>query len=709
MNIVFYIDYHKNKVGAAPSPAPTLTLYRVNRSTGTESSAGVSGAAMTASSLAGRYFYQLTGADLQTYDYHGRATTSDTTVDDREPPVLWTRYSEAVVTDANGKVTVGTNSDKTGYSTLAATGIVSAPFGPRYDEADASCTDTDGNIYLAGYMLDSTGNIGQIAVAKFRPDGSVDNSFGTGGYALVPSLNADLFDHGYGVAVQTDGKVVVCGSSTFGGFTGTKFVVVRLNANGSLDTDFATSGVFTLTELGTAGSANDVAIQGDGKILAAGNGTIVGGSAGDFVVVRLTTAGALDNTWGSGGIAATNITAGGSHANCLAIQSDGMVLVGGQAHIGQNYFALLRYTTAGVLDSGFGTGGITASSSIGPNHAAIVGLAIQSDGKIVAGGYSGTSNRVFTLIRYTSVGAVDTGYGTSGVITTSIGTDAPLNRLGVQANDKVVAFGAANSGPGATFVMAAARYTTVGVLDSTFGTAGIATVAIGDDAAATGGLVVRRYPATADRMLLAGYGNSLGRYSFTLVALKNDGTLDTDSFGYPPGTAWGYGPSADLLAGRLTAARATKLDNLDVSVNSRLATSSYTAPDNASIATAASAAASAATAASNAASSSSTAAANTTSILARLGGFAGSGINTVLGFLRALLRGDSAITPSDVGGTYDNTTMSMETQSARQTAIKTKTDSLTYTVPNKLDANTKAVNDVPVQGTGASGDEWRPG
>lgn len=113
--LVFYADYTASGVGVAPSPAPTIAVYRVNRSTGAESVEVAAGAAMTASSLTGRYFYRLTGADLQTYDYHARATTSDATVDQRDQPALWVRWSEAVTTAADGSVTAGAVADKSGY------------------------------------------------------------------------------------------------------------------------------------------------------------------------------------------------------------------------------------------------------------------------------------------------------------------------------------------------------------------------------------------------------------------------------------------------------------------------------------------------------------------------------------------------------------------------------------------------------------------
>lgn len=157
--ILFYADYTKSGVAQAPTAAPTITVYSVNRATLAEALVGSAGSAMTASALTGRYFYKITSADLSTYDYHARVSTTDaaTGLDARDLPCLWVRWSEAVATDSSGNltdarlanldaavstrsvyaggavasvtgavgsvaaaVTVGTNNDKSGYSLAVA-------------------------------------------------------------------------------------------------------------------------------------------------------------------------------------------------------------------------------------------------------------------------------------------------------------------------------------------------------------------------------------------------------------------------------------------------------------------------------------------------------------------------------------------------------------------------------------------------------------
>jgi hypothetical protein len=128
--LIFYADYTKAGVATAPTSAPTITVYSVNRSSGAEALVGAAGAAMVASALTGRYFYRLTAADLQAYDYHARASTSDsvTGLDARDLPCLWVKFSEAVATNANGQAGVdwGNVGNPTATVDLSATTIAGA-------------------------------------------------------------------------------------------------------------------------------------------------------------------------------------------------------------------------------------------------------------------------------------------------------------------------------------------------------------------------------------------------------------------------------------------------------------------------------------------------------------------------------------------------------------------------------------------------------
>ena len=126
------------------------------------------------------------------------------------------------------------------------------------------------------------------------------------------------------------------------------------------------------------------------------------GSKYNFALVRYNANGTLDTTFGTGGIVTTPIGSDWDYAYALGIQpSDGKIVAAGSSNSGSNYdFALVRYNTDGSLDTGFGTGGIV-TTPIGSSDDYALALGIQSDGRIVAAGYSyNGSNYDFALVRY---------------------------------------------------------------------------------------------------------------------------------------------------------------------------------------------------------------------------------------------------------------------------------------------------------------------
>ncbi|NIS80096.1 MAG: hypothetical protein GTO14_07780, partial [Anaerolineales bacterium] len=157
-------------------------------------------------------------------------------------------------------------------------------------------------------------------------------------------------------AAQADVKIVVAGSAT----ANTLYGVARYNPDGSLDTSFDTDGKVT-TDVSTSGDfAFAVAIQADGKIVAAGYSW--NGTSYDFCVVRYNADGSLDTDFGSGGWVLTDFEGGTDEAHAVAIQSDGKIVVAGWADVDPTEtidydFAVVRYNTDGSLDTDFGTGG----------------------------------------------------------------------------------------------------------------------------------------------------------------------------------------------------------------------------------------------------------------------------------------------------------------------------------------------------------------
>jgi uncharacterized delta-60 repeat protein len=246
----------------------------------------------------------------------------------------------------------------------------------------------------------------------------LDATFGTGGKVTTGFfgiLSQPYDERSHGVAIKPDGKIVVAGVSNVGS---NQFALACYNSDGTLDTAFNPSifpqlqgRVTTTIGSGSDCAANCVAVQGDGKIVAAGNAN--NGSNDDFALARYNADGSLDTTFGTGGKVTTDF--GGDDAVLsLVLQADGKIVVAGEANIGApTYFALARYNANGTLDATFGTGG-KATTTIG-STAIAHGVALQADGKIVVAGEStvGTpgSNFDFTLARYNVLTGADTRLG----------------------------------------------------------------------------------------------------------------------------------------------------------------------------------------------------------------------------------------------------------------------------------------------------------
>ena len=203
-------------------------------------------------------------------------------------------------------------------------------------------------------------------------------------------------------------------------------VGAAFGAPGDLDATFGTGGIVT-TDISTDDDyGRAVTVDSEARVIVAGYGD--SGSDDDFAVVRYTSAGVLDTSFGGGdGIVTTDFGSGDADdvAWGLVVDSAGRVVVVGYADYGDpsgsdQQFALARYTSAGVLDASFGADGIVRTTIVGDDRG--YGVALDSQDRVVVAGYSyhGSDND-FAVVRYTSAGVLDTSFGTGGKVTTDIG------------------------------------------------------------------------------------------------------------------------------------------------------------------------------------------------------------------------------------------------------------------------------------------------
>ncbi|MFD0273974.1 calcium-binding protein [Kitasatospora sp. NPDC127111] len=381
--------------------------------------------------------------------------------------------------------------------TFGTGGRVTTDFGGGEDDADAVAVQSDGKIVAVGYA----GAFGDFALARYNPDGSLDSGFGTGG-RVTTDFNGGS-DGARGVAIQSDGKIVVVGHSEVPDGGVGWFSLVRYNTNGSLDSGFGTGGK-VVVDFGTGGAddAFGVAVQSDGKIVAAGL------SGGDFALARLNTNGSPDTGFGTGGKVTTDFAGGADAARGLALQSDGKtVAVGYTGNSTGNYdFALARYNTDGSPDTSFSSDGKVATTFGGVDFGHAV--AIQPDGRIVAAGYTGSD---FAIARYNTSGNLDGSFDTDGKVTTDFGGSEVAYGVAVQSDGRIVVVGDSASGGASDFALA--RYNPDGSLDTGFSGDGKVTTDFGGGFDQALGVALQ----SDGRIVAAGYGGpgvdfALARY-----------------------------------------------------------------------------------------------------------------------------------------------------------------------------------------------------
>ncbi len=261
-------------------------------------------------------------------------------------------------------------------------GWAMANLGGGVENATGAVLQPDGKLVIVGSALTQTMN--DVVVARYNLDGSLDTTFDGDGKAVTEFAGDD---YAMAVAIQPDGKILVTGM-TWG--MNQDFIVGRYNQDGSLDPTFGTSGkVFTDINL-TTDTAYAIAVQEDGKILAAG---YTSSNSGDCALVRYNADGTLDTTFSTDGKLSTNIATSDTCYG-MVVQPDGMIVLAGYATPATKDFALLRYTANGTLDTNFdGDGKLTTDFATGSDYAYAV--ALQEDGKIVAAGHTGGGWRLY--------------------------------------------------------------------------------------------------------------------------------------------------------------------------------------------------------------------------------------------------------------------------------------------------------------------------
>jgi uncharacterized delta-60 repeat protein len=336
--------------------------------------------------------------------------------------------------------------------TFGTGGKVTIPFPPSPGAGPLDiCIMPDGKILELVY-----GN----RFVRLNADGTLDQTFGSGGVATFAWPVTGAVSYGHSMRLQDIGgqqRIVVAGpANTVSGHKTVEVLrMARFMPDAAIDTSFGTSGTVTING---AGYAEEIEIQTDGKIVMLSSGNLV----------RTNANGALDTGFGSGGIVSTGYDNGD-----IAIDGNGGILVGDDLTTGSGrntkmMMVVKRYTSIGLLDTGFGIAGI-ATADFNAKSVTFGKLAIDPFGNVVvAGGVvaPGNGQWYFAAARFMSNGVADTTFGGTGKVqflgAAGMGDHGALT----QADGKVVITGNLNGDYGIV------RYNYNGTLDTAFGNGG---------------------------------------------------------------------------------------------------------------------------------------------------------------------------------------------------------------------------------------------
>lgn len=405
--------------------------------------------------------YTAAGVPDASFDGDGKLTVPGTTLGS----ALLLRPDGRIVVvglGAGDVAVVQRNADGSPDVSFGGTGLVFTPVGALSDFGNAAALQPDGRLVVAAGAVTGGGDT-DLALLRYASDGTLDSTFGTGGTLLVPGNGLSL--EGRAVAVQPDGRIVAAVNGLPPGA-----VLYRFSPTGVLDPDFRIIGATTYSLGNSNGDVHTLRVQSTGKILAAITNFNEDFTQSDFSVVRFNVDGSVDETFGTGGIAIVSTSTDIEYIVEMVVQADDRIVVAGYSYdtMGNRTGRLLRLTASGAPDGTFGSGGVAAVT--GGTSLLVNAMVLQPDQKIVLGGSIKTgANDDAMVVRLNTDGTVD---GTFGMVqeALSFGGSSVL-QVAVQPDGKVLAAAFYDGGP-ALYGTAVLRYTSTGTPDASFGTGG---------------------------------------------------------------------------------------------------------------------------------------------------------------------------------------------------------------------------------------------
>lgn len=327
---------------------------------------------------------------------------------------------------------------------------------------------SNGKIIITGECINQ--GLDDFCVCRLNADGTLDTTFGTNGKVSYNIQATDRNDVAKKVHVQSDGKIIITGESDLN-----RFAAIRLEQNGALDTTFGTGGKVTTSFSGTDTRAFDSALDTSGKLVMVGRVSTTSNNA-DFAIARFNTDGTLDLDFSNDGKVNVDYAAN-DDARAMVIDANNNIYLSGTTTGG---ILIAKVSPEGTLVNSFGTAGKVLFNT--PNISFIVtSMKILTNGKLVIGGYTSGSIRNTFLASFDQNGTLDTSFGTNGYSTFDIDGNSTdeIRDMVIQNDGKILTAGYILTGGNSYFLLN--RFTSNGLLDTTFSGDGIQFVSFGTE------------------------------------------------------------------------------------------------------------------------------------------------------------------------------------------------------------------------------------
>jgi uncharacterized delta-60 repeat protein len=305
---------------------------------------------------------------------------------------------------------------------------------PRGATAFGLAIDAQGRILVAGYTLDGGTD---LALARFRPNGSPDPDFGDGDGRVTTDLGGT--DYGFDIALGSNGRIVVAGQRDRP--SGTQMAVAVYGPRGGLDRDFSGDGITFVGFDKEFQGANAVAVTENDTIVLGGSTS--NGESSRWALARLRPDGSRDRTFGGDGRVTVDLSPSAEQINDLTIVAGGKIVAVGSVESSLSpRIAIARFQRGGPLDRTFGKDGVKITDVANGTDTAY-GVAEQADGKLIVVGHAANGGKAdWGVLRYGPNGRLDETFSGNGIRILSFGPDYEFAQASaVQDNGRIVVVG----------------------------------------------------------------------------------------------------------------------------------------------------------------------------------------------------------------------------------------------------------------------------